>query len=146
MNSWLSILRTVFVSAVLSIGALLFSKDVEDLVLSPIENMLGKVKRIAENPLDAAEIEEKEAFFLEDLFKKGDKKKIAKREEESKMETVILETLIIKIGALLAVGFGEAGSQIIASNMKKGEAPFLPTRAHERTHTRMHTRNCSFAG
>lgn len=107
-------------SIVLSMGALLFSKDVEDLVLQPIENMLGKVKRIAENPLDAADIEEKEAFLLEDLMKKGDKKLIAKREEERKMETVILETLIIKIGALLAVGFGEAGSQIIASNMKKG--------------------------
>jgi len=33
------------------------------------------------------------------------------------METVILERLIIKIGALLAVGFGEAGSEIIAKNM-----------------------------
>lgn len=30
------------------------------------------------------------------------------------METSILEKLIIKIGALLALGFGEAGSEIIA--------------------------------
>lgn len=37
------------------------------------------------------------------------------------METVILEKLIIKIGALLAVGFGEAGSEIIAKNMRKGK-------------------------
>jgi len=37
------------------------------------------------------------------------------------MEPVILEHLIIKIGALLAVGFGEAGSEIIAENMKKGK-------------------------
>lgn len=36
------------------------------------------------------------------------------------METKILEKLIIKIGALLAVGFGEAGSEIIAENIKKG--------------------------
>ena len=34
------------------------------------------------------------------------------------METNILEKLIIKIGALLALGFGEAGSEIIAENMK----------------------------
>lgn len=40
--------------------------------------------------------------------------------EEEKMETSILEKLIIKVGALLAVGFGEAGSEIIAENMKKG--------------------------
>ena len=36
------------------------------------------------------------------------------------METTILERLIIKIGALLALGFGEAGSEIIATNMAKG--------------------------
>lgn len=30
------------------------------------------------------------------------------------METVVLEQTIIKIGALLALGFGEAGSKIIA--------------------------------
>ena len=35
------------------------------------------------------------------------------------METSILEKLIMKIGALLAVGFGEADSEIIAENMKK---------------------------
>ena len=42
---------------------------------------------------------------------------IKKFKEASQMETGILESLLIKIGALLAVGFGEAGSQIIASNM-----------------------------
>lgn len=31
-------------------------------------------------------------------------------------ETVILEKTITKIGALLALGFGEAGSKIIANN------------------------------
>jgi hypothetical protein len=30
---------------------------------------------------------------------------------------VILEQTIIKIGALLALGFGEAGAKIIAANM-----------------------------
>jgi hypothetical protein len=29
----------------------------------------------------------------------------------------VLEDTIVKIGALLAIGFGEAGSSIIASNM-----------------------------
>ena len=44
------------------------------------------------------------------------------------METAILENLIIKIGALLAIGFGEAGSEIIASNMQRGGDvdPMLP--------------------
>ena len=40
-------IRTIFVSVVLSSGAILFSRDVEELVLNPIENMIKKVKRIA---------------------------------------------------------------------------------------------------
>lgn len=36
--------------------------------------------------------------------------------------------MIIKIGALLALGFGEAGSEIIATNMAKGGEvdPLIP--------------------
>lgn len=55
----------------------------------------------------------------------------AKREEESSapepMETVVLEKTIIKIGSLLALGFGEAGAGIIAQNMKGGESSALNT-------------------
>lgn len=65
MNAILSIVRTIFVSIVLSAGAILFSSDVENLVLTPIENMMKKVRRIAENPLEAAQIEEREALALE---------------------------------------------------------------------------------
>lgn len=44
------------------------------------------------------------------------------------LETDVLERTIIKIGALLALGFGEAGSQIIAQNIKGGGSvnPILP--------------------
>lgn len=48
------------------------------------------------------------------MRKKGLTKELDKKKEEEKMETAILEKLIIKIGALLALGFGEAGSEIIA--------------------------------
>ena len=41
-------------SVVLGAGAMLFSKDVEDYVVTPIESMLSKVNRIAKNPLEAA--------------------------------------------------------------------------------------------
>ena len=43
LNAVLSIIRTIFVSILLAAGAMLFSKDVEDLVLIPIETMLNKV-------------------------------------------------------------------------------------------------------
>merc|ERR1719487_305201 len=39
------------------------------------------------------------------------------RRDTEPMETVILEKTIIKIGSLLALGFGEAGANIIEHNM-----------------------------
>lgn len=48
--------------------------------------------------------------------------------KDEPMETTMLESTLSKIGALLALGFGEAGSEIIAKNMEKGGDvnPMLP--------------------
>lgn len=141
LDAALSIGRTIFICVVLTVAALLFTNDANTLVLAPIETMLEKVKRIGRNPLEAAQIEEDEAF-AKDLIggdqaddhkdeeapndKKSKKKK--KKAEQTNYETQILERTIIKIGALLALGFGEAGSEIIAKNMEKsGEVdPLIP--------------------
>lgn len=42
------------------------------------------------------------------------------KSKDSEYETVKIEQTIIKIGALLAIGFGEAGAKIIADNMDHG--------------------------
>lgn len=146
IGAWLSIGRTIFICVVLTTAALMFSNDANNLVLAPIESMVEKVKRIAKNPLEAAQIEENEAFAKELVekekernqlkeFDKGkltkeqrkkrkDEMKAKKQEEkdETNYETQILERTIIKIGALLAIGFGEAGSEIIAKNMEKSKS------------------------
>lgn len=48
--------------------------------------------------------------------------------EESQYETAVLEKAIVKIGHLLALGFGEAGAGIIGQNMKRGGEldPMMP--------------------
>ena len=43
-----------------------------------------------------------------------------KKKLDENMETAILEQAIQKIGHLLTLGFGDAGSQIIASNISSG--------------------------
>jgi hypothetical protein len=43
------------------------------------------------------------------------------------LETVILEQTLTKIGGLLALGFGEAGSRIISKNIAEGSMEFDPT-------------------
>jgi hypothetical protein len=118
--------RTLFVMLILSLSAVLLTKDANELVIDPIETMMKKINRIAKNPLEAAQIEEDEALAEEQVrtSQVGNKK----RKEVIEMETKILEKTITKIGALLAIGFGEAGSEIIATNMRNtGEVdPMIP--------------------
>ena len=87
------------------------------MVITPIEEMMTKVKRISENPLKAQQDEENEQLIIEKYELGGNKKK----SKEAPLETVMLEQTLIKIGGLLALGFGEAGSSIIAKNMSGGE-------------------------
>ena len=66
--------------------------------------------------------------MIEQLKEEGNEAELERIKSTSQYETVVLEKLIIRVGALLALGFGEAGSEIIASNMKKGGEvdPMLP--------------------
>lgn len=116
LNGYLGIGRTIFVCVVLTASAVFFSKDANELVLSPIEKMLSKVKRISKNPLTAVRVEEEYDIIWEDLKSGSDDKK---SKDQDNFETTILEKTIVKIGALLALGFGEAGSQIIANNLHR---------------------------
>lgn len=86
--------------------------------------MISKVNRIAKNPLEAAQEEENEALAYEraraKLKKKLKGKKQKNKSKDTDYETVKIEQTIIKIGALLALGFGEAGAKIIGDNMGHG--------------------------
>ena len=116
LGAWLGIARTLFVCLVLTTSILLMSKDTELLVLNPLEQMVRKIGRISKNPLQAAEMEEKEDQELKLILQK-DPQAYQRMLEAQSYEPAILEKIVIKIGNLLAIGFGEAGSQIIAQNM-----------------------------
>lgn len=118
LDAWLNISRTVFVCIVLAFSSVSLTKDAQELVIEPIENMIERLKRIAENPLKAAQEEEKKKISLE-LAKEAKHEVKMKKNEKDSLETVILEETVRKIGALLALGFGEAGSEIIAMNMQR---------------------------
>ncbi len=118
----MSICNTIFVMIILTGGTLLFSMHCTELVITPIEQMVQKVTRIADNPLMAAQEEENEALLIENIQETTKPRnfftKLFARDENQILETEVLEKTIVKIGALLALGYGEAGSQIIAKNIK----------------------------
>ena len=111
IESWLSLGRTLFVFMVLTFASLFFSKDANNLVLRPIQRMMDKINKIASNPMSAKE------------------EKIVKDEKAGMgNETVDIENAIIKIGGLLALGFGDAGTEIVTQNitMSGDINPMLP--------------------
>lgn len=125
---------TTFVCVVLCAASLCFSADANNLVLRPVEKMILRVEAIRENPLVAMQMADEE-FKAEEVNKAKKKNSsqvqrvgklgslgcqqalgLAKTSNEP-MEMVVLEKTIIKLGSLLALGFGQAGASIIGSNM-----------------------------
>lgn len=139
-EAFLGIVQTVFVVIVLAIGALLFSRDVDQLVLLPIERMISKVETIRQDPLYAIKLgHEKMGAEQQAASSAGSKtslplrrtltakeKRLKKKKlieaRKATLETKILENAIIKLGSLLALGFGEAGTEIIGANLDDDNA------------------------
>jgi class 3 adenylate cyclase len=97
----LGILLTSFVIVLLAVGTMTFSRDVNILVILPIEKMVQLVREISANPLG-------KNFSLSPDELKG---------TDDGMETTMLLRTISKIAGLMRVGFGEAGAEIIGKNL-----------------------------
>jgi len=133
LEAGLSILQTVFICLAVGIGAMTFSRDANELLLNPIERMIAKMETIKDNPLEAMRLGDLE-YRREEIEHARRKEQLAgmgtcwrlvyryryMRKMKEPMETVMLEKTIIKLGGLLALGFGEAGAEIIGQNMKGG--------------------------
>lgn len=131
LEAGLSIFQTIFICFAVGLGAMSFSKDANELLLNPIERMIAKMESIKDNPLEAMRLgdleyrreENEQARRKEHMSKMGRCQKLFYKWRSTKkvkepMETVMLEKTIIKLGGLLALGFGEAGAEIIGHNMQ----------------------------
>lgn len=90
------------------------------LLIHPIEVMVKKVQRISQNPVRAAHQEEDEQMALA-LGKHKKRRHHHHHHHDAPtniMETTHLDMTLTKVGGLLALTFGEAGSEIIADNIR----------------------------
>lgn len=121
LEAILNIIRTFYICALLLGGSSLFSSSTYNLIINPIEKMIERVIKVIEKPQQI-----KQQAFIEDeekdlalMNRKGEDEddQAEKDEDEEKntksMETYIVEEAIKKIGILIAVGLGEAGSSLI---------------------------------
>jgi len=110
IEAGINIWRTIWVVIVLTVAAVHFTNAINRLVLNPLARMLEVVKKIAKDPSSAAAKEEMQNAGIYMYLKQQD----GVKKTEENMETHILEQAIQKIGHLLTLGFGDAGSSIIA--------------------------------
>mmetsp|Transcript_29578 Transcript_29578/g.83111 ORF Transcript_29578/g.83111 Transcript_29578/m.83111 type:complete len:862 (+) Transcript_29578:2-2587(+) len=131
-ESVFSLMVTAYICVSLCAASIVFAGDANRLVLHPVENMIAKVETIRDNPLAAMKVADEE-FKIEEMTRAKTRKLEAnkgpfqflreimmckgKEGPAELMETVILEKTIIKLGSLLALGFGQAGASIIEHNM-----------------------------
>ena len=115
-----SIIRTIFVSILLLGGSLLFGRDIYELIISPIERMVEKVTLVIKNP---QRVKENAFIEQEEIEGKGDVEIVEDDEEgntkEEQLETQIIEDAIKKIGILLGIGLGEAGTGLITNYLSR---------------------------
>merc|ERR1719326_278808 len=118
----------------LGLATAMISGDANTLMLGPLESMMLKVNMVRINPMLATKLSD-DAFIQEERAKAKEKrsrknplfpksrafmKKFCCQSEapSQPMETKILENTLIKLGTLLALGFGEAGANVISRCMK----------------------------
>ena len=88
---------TIFVVFMLIMLSTQFTGDAQKLVLAPIESMMEMIDMVARDPL--------EDFDFSDIARTAE------------YETKVVQVAIQKITALLRLGFGVAGAEIISTNM-----------------------------
>lgn len=88
---------TLFVTFMLVTLSTQFTGDAQKLILAPIESMMEMIEMVARDPL--------EDYDFSEVSRTGE------------YETRVVQLAIQKITALLRIGFGVAGAEIISTNM-----------------------------
>lgn len=113
-NAVLNIFRTLLVLFLIICFSLLMHRDATSLIIEPFEEMIIKISKIEENPILTWK-EDSEILRDQILSKALNKKQQVKQREKDDLETSILLNTLVQSGKLLALGFGEAGSDIITN-------------------------------
>ena len=147
LASILNICQTIFVCIALTLSSILFENDANKLVLQPLEIMIEIVDKVAKDPIGAKNIEELQEGIKAELdkvenqnmYKSFNNKSFKKsrtltniktdnhklNEEDENYEVTVIKSAIIKILALLAIGFCDAGGEIIQKNLSNNQDLFL---------------------
>ena len=120
-GAYINIGRTIMVWLLLTISSYFLNKDVNTLVLDPIERMIERIRIVAKNPMALCSEEEIESAGVLALAQSKENKKKVNKDNKNDSETAFLESSLFTIGRLLGLCFGEAGARIIGNNIASSE-------------------------
>ena len=136
----LNMAQTLFVCVCLAVATILFENDANKLVLTPLEIMTEIVETVAKDPVNARNVEalqtgikavmnQEEQNVNDNNNNNNNNNNINNSQSTIKYnnndhenyEISVIKTAIVKISALLAISFGEAGGHIIAKNLSNDQ-------------------------
>ena len=136
-------LGTLLVCLSLFLSSIFFEKDLTNILLSPIEVMIVIANKVANDPMNAKDIEDLEQDIISMLPQRN--KTVNKNEKDeielnqnyyesyNCYEVHAIMTAIIKISALLAMSVGEAGGEIIHKNLSSHHELHLHSRGKRKS-------------
>ena len=114
INSILNILRLIFIFVSVYIICLRMFKDLNLLILKPLNDINKVIDKVSKDPVNNKIISELRLNFENRINNFNDKKHL-------NYEMKVIESTLIRTSGLIAVGYGEAGSEIIKKFIKGNE-------------------------
>ena len=114
INSIMNILKLIFIFASVYIISLRMFKDLNLLILKPLNDINKVIDKVSKDPVNNKIISELRLNFENRIDNYNDKKHL-------NYEMKVIERALIRTSQLIAVGYGEAGSEIIKKFIKGNE-------------------------
>ena len=111
LNATLNFFRTLFVCVLVTMSVWFIEGDAKENVLEPLEIMMEIIDKVSSDPANAKNINQ---------IQSGTKATIEKfegKKVENNYEIKVIKQSIIKLSALLSMGFGEIGAEIVKNNL-----------------------------
>ena len=118
IESIIYLLRIIFILVSFSLLIYFWNIGVNKLLFRPLEKIEEVIDLVSKDPVNSKTVT--------NLRKKNDQKNKSNNDEGS--EIILIQNTLIRISTLMAIGFGEAGGEILKKNISSSEGlnPMLP--------------------
>jgi class 3 adenylate cyclase len=121
ISATINLVRTIIACGILFYMAYVLEKDAKKLILNPLEVMINVVDKVARDPVNYKTIDALNKNIKNSIEAIKNKNKVTGDNNSQEFgvdyEIKIIQFAIIRISALMAIGFGEAGGEILKENI-----------------------------